>query len=478
MSKTGLFKNSAIYSAITLLQKGINFLLIPILTIYLSTYDYGVIALIVSINAFLNVFYLLALPGTLNRFYYEYEGNEIQEKKLFGTIITFVLMNSFFMSLVIILFRKYVLQPFLQEVPFFPFMALGLISVVLNPCYAIYQSSLQARQEGVRFGKNNSAFFVVNISLLLLAVLVFDMGAEGVLGALAITNIVFFGFTLIRFRKDFLFGIDKEILRKSLRYALPIVPHTLSGVATMFIDRILINKLLSTSLVGIYSVGNNFGGIVFLLASGVNQAFLPWFNQQFKKDGKKQIVKAARYLILLYCVVALGLSFFGKEVVALITPEVYHGAWEVIPLIAFAFVYHGVYHFFASALFYDIKGRGNRIIPISTVSVALLNIILNFAMIPSYGIVGAALATLLSKIILVVSLSFFYNKYVDLKYPIKYMLFVPALFFLISLIGYSSFMGNHQLLFKVLLFVLIITGIFQYSKKDLKGLYNFKRFRF
>ena len=478
MSKKSLVQNSAIYSSITLLQKGINFLLIPVLTIYLSTYDYGVIALIMSINAFLNVFCLLGMSGTLNRFYYEYRPNSPEVKRLFGTIISFVLVNSFFMSFLILIFKDLILGPFLEEVPFYPYMLLGLISVALNPCYTIYQSSLQARQEGVRFGKNNTAFFLVNLSLLLVAVLVFDMGAEGVLGALAITNILFFSFTLLKFSKELVFGFDRTLLRRAFRYGLPVVPHTLSGVATMFIDRILINKLLNTSLVGIYSVGNNFGGIVFLLASGISKAFLPWFNEKFKKNNKKDIIKAAKYLILLYSVVALGLSFFGKEIVVLITPQVYHKSWEVIPLIAFAFVYHGVYHFFAVTLFYDIKGRGNRIVPVATVSVALLNITLNFVMIPIFGIFGAALATLLSKTILVVSMSFFYNRFVDLTYPIKYMLFVPALFFLISLISYSSFLGSHQILFKVILFALILGVIFQYAKKDLKGVYNFKRLKF
>ena len=76
MSQKELLKNSGIYSILMLLQKGINFILIPVLTIYLSTYDYGIVAIVVAINAFLNVFYLLSLPGTLNRFYYEFKDDQ------------------------------------------------------------------------------------------------------------------------------------------------------------------------------------------------------------------------------------------------------------------------------------------------------------------------------------------------------------------------------------------------------------------
>lgn len=459
-----------------LLQKGINFILIPVLTIYLSTYDYGIVAIVTAINGFLNVFYLLSLHGTLNRFYYEFKDDPIAVKRLFGTIITFVLVNSFVITLIIFLGRKWLLLPFLEDVAFFPFMVLGLISVVFNPCYTIYQSSLQAKQEGVRFGKNNMMFFLVNISLLLLSVIVFDMGAKGVLGALAITNIVFFVYTVSRFRKELVFGIDMTILKKSLKYAFPLIPHTLSGVTTMLVDRVIINKLLNTSLVGIYSIGNNFGSIVFLIASGINQAFVPWFNQKIKSNDQQSIPEIAKLLIAFYSIVALGLSFFGKEIIMLITPQAYHTSWIVIPCISFAFVYHGAYYFFASALFYDIQGRGNRVIPIFTVLAAIINIILNITLIPIYGIIGAAIATLISKFLLSISLSFLYNRFVKVKYPVLYMIIVPLGFYFLSLFSYVSYFEVYQFLsLKIMIFVFVLFLCFLHFKKKIQKLFKQKK---
>ncbi|MDO7137097.1 lipopolysaccharide biosynthesis protein [Algibacter lectus] len=468
MSQTSLLKNSGIYSVLMLLQKGINFLLIPILTVYLSTYDYGVVAVVLAVNAFLNVFYLLALHGALNRFYYEYKEDEIMVKKLFGTIITFILVNSFIVTLILFLGKNLLLKPFLGEVAFSPYMLLGLVSVVFNPCYTIYQSSLQARQHGVRFGKNNAAFFIVNISLLLISVLIFKLGAEGVLGSLAITNIFFFIYTLFRFKNDISFGIDKELLKKTLKYAFPLIPHTLSGVATMLIDRILINRMISVSLSGIYSIGSNFGSIVFLVASGINQAFVPWFNQKVKENNTSDFSNVSKGLIVLYCLIALGLSFFGKEVIMYVTPEDYHQSWQVIPFISFAFVYHGVYYFFAGSLFYDIKGRGNRIIPISTISAAILNIVLNITLIPKFGIIGAAVSTLVTKMILSLSLKFFYRKYLDIKYPELFLLLIPLLFFCISLLSFFDVFG---LDIKVLIYIIIlILAIFPFKSKIISQL--------
>src|SRR5690606_25877113 len=99
MSKRNILLNSGIYSLLNLLQKGINFFLVPVLTVYLTTYDYGIVAVVTAINLFLNKLYLLSLDASINRFYYEYESDKEKVKRLFGTIVTFVLLVSTLFSL-------------------------------------------------------------------------------------------------------------------------------------------------------------------------------------------------------------------------------------------------------------------------------------------------------------------------------------------------------------------------------------------
>ncbi|MDO6759749.1 oligosaccharide flippase family protein [Tamlana sp. 2_MG-2023] len=465
--KSKILRNSGIYSILNLLQKGINFLLVPVLTVYLTTFDYGIISVVASINAFLNVFYLLSLNGSLNRFYYEYKDDEDKVNRLFGTIVTFVFGFSIILTLVLLLTHQYVLDPFLDEISFYPYMLVGMITALFSPVFTIYQNTLQAKQNGTQFGKNNLLFFITNITFLLIAVIVLELGALGVIGALALTNFIFFIYTLTKFGKDIKIGIDRPLLKQSLNYALPLVPHSLSGVVTNVIDRLFVNKLLSTSLTGIYSLGSTFGSIVFLIASGINQAFVPWFNEQVKANNVKNIPTIAKLLVLFYCFIALGLSFFGKEVIAFVTPESYHQAWVVIPFIAFAFVYHGVYYFFAGSLFYDIQGRGTKIIPISTISAATINIALNILLIPQFGIIGAAVSTLLAKFILCISLKFFYKKYLNLKYPELFLIFVPLLFFSVSLL---SFYDDANLIIKIVIYLVLLIVVIMGYKSTIKQL--------
>ena len=347
MSK--ILKNSAIYSGLNLLQKGINFILIPVLTAYLTTYDYGVVAVVTVINSFLNVFYLCALNGSLNRFYYEYKEDEEKVKKLFGTVVTFVFLFSVFLSIILGFGHQFFIDPFLKDIEFYPYMFLGMISILFNPVFTIFQDTLMAKQEASKFGLNSFLFFLTNLTFLLISVIFFGYGAEGVLGSLALTNIIFFIYTLTRFGKDIQLGIDFPILKQSLKYSLPLIPHSIAGVTTSVIDRIIINSFLSTSMVGIYHLGNTFGGILFIVASSVNQAFVPWFNEQVKMDKHDEIPIKAKLLIIFYCILGLGLSFFGKEVIWWLTPEAYHESWMVIPFIAFAFALDVYLHIFIQA---------------------------------------------------------------------------------------------------------------------------------
>ncbi|RKR14774.1 O-antigen/teichoic acid export membrane protein [Maribacter vaceletii] len=462
MSK--IVQNSTIYIFLNFFQKGINLLLLPVLTVYLTTNDYGIVAVVVGINSFLNIFYLLCLNASLNRFYYEYKGDKLKTKKLFGTIITFVLIFSAFLSLILFVAHKWLIDPFLDSIDFFPYMFLGMISVLFNPVFAIFQSAMQAKQEGKRFGKNNFAFFIVNVVFVLITVLGFNLGAKGVLGSLAITNVLFGFYTLGKFGKEIVFGIDWQILKTCLRYSLPLVPHSLSAVATNFIDRIFVNTFLSTSLVGIYSLGNVFGSIVLFIATGINQAFVPWFNEKVKKQEQNQIPEKAKLIVLGYCIIALGLSFFGKDVISILTPKAYHDAWQVVPFFAFSAVFNGIYYFLVAPLFYNLKANGNRIIPLLTISTAIINITLNYFFTIKYGIMGTAVSTLISKMILAVLVSLVYKKFMKINFYVKLMMIYAFSFFILSLLIFVNFEWN-QFLIKLAIYLLLIVIVFIMNKK-------------
>lgn len=396
-------KNSLIYTTISVIQKAINFLLLPLYTYYLSPSDYGTLAIVTGINSFLGVFVTFSLHSAMNRYYFEYRHDPEKLKHFWGTCLTFVLINSIVYSLFLLWTGKYLLQPFIEGISFFPYVTLGLIAIMFQPVTTIFLATLQTREQSKKYGIISLSQFLLNLLLIVSFVVFLGWGVVGPLSAMVITSFLFFIVSLYLFRKDIKFGIDKKYLKEALRYSFPIIPHSLAAVTTSIADKILVNSLLSTTLAGIYSIGFLMGSVVNLITIGVNRAYIPVFMDILKKDdtdGIDNLKQSGLLIIVLYCLFASGISLFSKEIIMLFTTEIYYQSYIVVSYISFSCVISGVYFFFVNILFF-MKSK-TKFIPITTILGALLNIFLNLLMIPKFGIKGAAFATLSSQIIVTI----------------------------------------------------------------------------
>ena len=146
-------------------------------------------------------------------------------------------------------------MPFAKGVDFNPYILLGLISVAFLPLYNFLQNRLQAEQNGERFALNNLLFFITNLSFTLFFLIILHWKAEAVLASIALTNFIFAVYSIVYFWKRINWKIDSSVLKQCLIYSLPLIPHHLSGWLVSMIDRLFLNNLKSTSVVGIYNVG-------------------------------------------------------------------------------------------------------------------------------------------------------------------------------------------------------------------------------
>ncbi|GAA0758176.1 lipopolysaccharide biosynthesis protein [Clostridium sartagoforme] len=458
-SKIKLIKSSGIYGIVQVLQKCIGLILIPIYTVLLSPDEKGITDVITTIVAFFSIFYSLALNSAVIRFYVDYKNDEKKLKDFWGTCITFVIINSVVLTAIIIIFRNIIIIPITGGIDFYPYILLGLISIALNPIFTIFQSTLQAKEESRRYALNNLSYFLVNLSLNLIFIVGFRLGALGSLLALAITDVIFFIYTIINFLSLITLKINKEYLKSALKYSLPLLPHSLSGWAVSMLDRLFLNGLISRAATSIYSTAAQFGNIINVLTSAINQAYVPWFFQQMKdkKKNEDEIVKMAELLTIIYCFLAMGMSLFGPEIFKLVVNIRYYEGWKVIPFISFAFVFNGIYYFFVNPLFYNKKGV--KYIAIGTFTGALLNSIFNIIMIPKMGEVGAAIASLLSMAISCVLVYFISKRIEPLKFNILKMLLFPVVFLLISLLAFKIDTGNLILSILIKLCIVFIMAI-------------------
>jgi O-antigen/teichoic acid export membrane protein len=471
MSTKKVLANSGIYTIVSILQKCIGFFLLPVYTSYLLETDYGITGVTTSIVSLLSVFYVLSLNGAISRFYFDYKDNKEKLREFWGTNILFVAINSFALSILLFIFHKYLLMPFVKGISFYPYLAIALVSITLNPIYNIFQSTLQAEQKGKQYGLNNLSYFTINLILTIVFVVGFKFKAMGVLLSLAVTDTIFFIYTLIRFIPTVKLRINKAYLKQSLGYSLPLIPHSLAGWIMGMLDKLFLNNMISTEAAGAYNIGFQFGNIMNILTTAVNQAYVPWFFDKMKhgEEGKKSAVKFAEYAIVVYGLIGMLISLFGQEVTRVMISRKFNfqDGWKIVPLITFAFVFNGIYYFFVNPLFYN--KRGTKFVSVGTFFSAIMNSVLNYVLIPKYGTIGSAIASLISMFMASVLILVISTKIEKVGFRYIKIYAITFLFMAISSVCFLNINISFAvfLLVKLLLALIVILFLCILYKKEL-----------
>ena len=471
-----VLKNSTLYSLVSFFQKGMGFILLPLYTTYLTPNDYGTINIINSVTAFLSILILMSLHGAATRFHFKSNDRFVQAQ-VWGTILILIIINSLFWGVIFLVFHKYIVDPITNNIAFWPLVGISIINVTLNPLYILYQQWLQTNQLGKKYSINLLLNFILctilNISLLS----IFNLGALGVILASFFTSIVYFIYSAYKLIPQIKLTYNSQIAKEAFKYSLPLIPHSISGYMAVMIDRILLNKLVGTNQVGLYSVANQFGTILNTITTSVNNAFTPWaFNIISKENNYKKIYLFSEFSIIIYCIIAFTITYFSPEVIKLMTSTNYSKAWEPIIFICYGYVLNGFYYFLSMPLFYY---KSDKIFIIS-ISQAIINIILNLLFIPKYGYIGAGLAFLCSQFFSTIITYHLLSKNIfHIKFNIKKTYSIILFFLLLSLmIFYFEYHLSFctSLIIKTLILIIIISlTIRKYSKLFLKYFKLFNR---
>jgi len=209
-------------------------------------------------------------------------------------------------------------------------------------------------------------------------------------------QVAFFVLAYLPYAKHFIFRVRWKYLAFSLSFGLPIVIHLLSGVMHSSIDRAILADMVSVAELGLYTLGYQVGMVMAIVTTSVNKAWQPsYYDVMESSDPKKDHHIRRTYnlwLIVMSLICTMGI-LWGGDILKLITPENFHGAAVVIPYVMLGYFFHGLYYFAVSPIFFH---KRTTLLPWLTGSAALLNIGLNFLLIPQMGITGAALATTIS----------------------------------------------------------------------------------
>lgn len=389
-----LLKGSALYIAGDLLTKLLAFVLIPLYTRYLTPSDYGILEVVKALANGLTILCVLGLNGALTRFYFDHANSEDRARFL-GTTIMALIGNAFVVVCVLNLAGEALFERFLSGIPFDPYVRLATWTVFLTSFSTIALALYRVREEPGKYVGFQLAQSILGFGLIIYFVAIRQNGAVGKLQGELLAAIALVGLAAYLIPAHARFSWSWMEARRSLKFGAPLVPHLIFWWVIDLSDRMFLQHYATLQEVGIYSLGYNIIASLMVVAiAGLNNAWAPYFFSRSNRPGAKDIIaKLLMYFLCGLMFIGLMLSLFARELVVLITTPEYYDGYRAMPIIVIAFIFAGVGTILSNLIFY---GKTSHHLPLLTGLAACVNIGLNVLLIPRFGMMGAAYATLLA----------------------------------------------------------------------------------
>lgn len=407
--------DSSIYTLLNIVNKAIPFLLLPIIVRMLSVDDFGRYSFFIVIESLLIPIVTLNLPAALSSHYYS---DNFNLSEYLSTIIYSILG----IALIFFIFIFFIPESFLNFLGLYPyFVKMAVISASIAGLIGMVSNLFRLQRKPWFYG----AFSITQSLLLFLSIYTFCLinPTFGMIvnGRVFYAVILFIVTIVLLKNKNYITLIFRnDFFKRALKFSLPTLIYSLSAYVFLSSDRYFIKYFLGIQAVGYYSAIFQLSSIISILGMSVNAAWMPWLFENLNKKSYSVnvfIVKLSYILIISFLMLG-GLScfifpFFAK----LILPQSFHAyIYLSIPMII-GFVFEGIYLIVSPYLYYAEKTKFNGFIGIS---IACLNVTMNIFLIPYFGILGAALTTCFSWILLAITFFIFSSR----VYPMPWLYFL------------------------------------------------------
>lgn len=403
-----LISQTAIYGVTNMVGRFLNFLLVPLYTSILIPESFAVITVFYAFAGFVNVLLSFGMETAYFNFC-----RERKEHDVFSQSLIWIAALTFVFLLVVGFFPQSI--TYLLGYPEYPGLARWLALILAADALCVIPfARLRQQNKALRFGLVKLANVGVNIGLnlffLLLCPRLIEQGVElrwyqhdfGV-GYVFLSNLIASVATLIALSpqfKGFQARLQKDLLRKLLQYAGPLVLVGFAGMINELIDRILLQRLLPAESAGfdtgVYGAFYRLSIIITIFVQAFRFAAEPFFFEKSKDADARLVYARVMNLFVGFCsfIFLATMLFLDDLAPVFIRQESYFDhpfALLIVPILLMANIFLGIYY--NLNIWYKLRNKTGLGAYIS-VGGALLTLALNFALIPHIGILGSAIATL------------------------------------------------------------------------------------
>lgn len=464
-----MLQHSKNYFISNVATKGLALISVPIMTRILMPSDYGVLSLFNGYQSVFVAVLTLNCYTALGRYFFDAKGDF---EDFFGTTIIFNLSLLGLYLILFLVFKSDIVKILRLPENTIVFIVPAVITYSISSWYEQFYSSLK-RSKHIAYRNVFIAYFTFGLSVLLIMIRKDDRYL-GSLQASLIIGILSSIYYFRLLRSDINLVFKKTHLKYMMSYSIPLLPYTLSYVILGQIDRIMIGNFSGTSSVGLYSFAYNIGMLLTLVTSAIFQAWQPDFFTHMNDKNYSKIDADAEFIFKIILGCSLPLIFLGKEIGMILGGKNFQESLYLVPIIVIGYVFNSIFSFYAWGMGYAKK---NIYLTLSVGIPALINIILNYFLIPRFGYSSAAYATTISYIVMSAFSWFVLKHLVKIhaiplgKIYIHVIKIIPFLLTYFLYIKYISLNFLSDIVLKIVIILIFFSILFykDFKKTFLKG---------
>jgi O-antigen/teichoic acid export membrane protein len=460
-----LLANTFILGVGSILPKFSTFLILPILTAYLTKTEYGLYDLILTSMSFILPIFSLQIEHAVFRYLIDLKVIN-ERKKIITNSVVYILCAS----IVLLILSLIILKQYENYIKY-----LICVYVVLN---LFYRYILQVCR-GLKLLKNYSLGSIIQSFLMVLLIFVFvkemNMGFYGLLISLVISIFIAIIFVFISSRVIKLFSFkfyDFESIKKLLSYSLPLLPNSISWWIVSVSDRWIVTAILGIEMNAIYAISNKIPSLFKLVYNNFNLAWQESASITSKdSDVREYYTNIFNYLFNFLMGMLLLLITISPLIFKIFIDEAYFLAYYQMPILFSAMLFSSLSSYYGGIY---VAFKKTKSIGISSVIAALFNVLVNLVFVSKIGLYAASFSTLLSYVVLTLYRAIDIQKYIYIKYNFTKIIGLLFILTIVSIINYLNIYYLNILNFIVAVIMSIILNRSLIKQTVLKLINKFK----
>lgn len=420
-NQSSALKSTVIYGIGRLVGGFASFITLPIYTKNLSPADYGVVELLVLLIELAALLIGAKITAGMFRFYSEAQ-SEQEKKSIFSSTLYFISI-LFCVAIAVIWLLADPIESHLgiQEQGWL--VRIFSFTLLISGCNELFFAMLRIKNRPITFVSLNIGKLALQVIFCLLFIWHLKLGYWGVVYASILSNLAlscYFAFVSSNFLSR---TLDLKFIKALYQFSWPIIISSFGMYLITFGDRYFINTYLNTEAVGIYALAYKFGLLLFSLIWSPFAMY--WEPQQYsyaKQESANELFGSVFCSVSIVVLLAAGgLINVSPLLIQVIADPAYQSAIAYVPFIVLAYVFHAWSDFMRFGLLKS--GKTIHITYATYLSVAAI-LVLFMLLIPSYGLLGASIATLSCFVIRFSYIAIMGNKYFSIKVPVFKLVFL------------------------------------------------------